>query len=101
MTIFFRHLRNVYTRFNSIINKFTIVKLHLFHAYCCKIYCFQLWVNLNKGTYLKAKVDYNDMHTWILGSSRWSSASSMCVNNAIDTFYVLRRKNISGIETYF
>ena len=41
------------------------------------------------------------MHTWMLGSSRWGSASSMFVNNAIDTFYVLRRKNISGIETYF
>ena len=37
----------------------------------------------------------------ILGSSRWGSASSMFVNNAIDTFHVLRRKNMSGIETYF
>ena len=44
------------------------VKLHLFH--CSTIYCSQLWVNFNKGTYLKLKVAYNNMHRRILGYHR-------------------------------
>ena len=65
-----RHLRNLYA---SIIRKFhhcsVGVKLRLFHAYCCTTYCCQLWVNFNKGSYLKAKVAYNNMHRRILGYS--------------------------------
>ena len=61
-----RHLRNFYARSNSIIRKFHHcsigVKLHMFHSYCCTIYCSQLWVNFNKDTYLKAKFAYNNMH---------------------------------------
>ena len=30
--------------------------------YCCTTYCCQVWVNFNKGSYLKAKVAYNNMH---------------------------------------
>ena len=84
-----RHLRNFYARSNSIIRKF------LFHAYCCTTYCCQLWVNFNKGSYLKAKVAYNNMHRRILGYSRRDSASGMFANNAIDTFDALLRKNIN------
>ena len=55
-----RHLRNFYTRTNSIIRNFhhcsVGVKLHLFHAYCCTTYCCQLWANFNKGSYLKLKL---------------------------------------------
>ena len=44
-----RHLRSFYARSNSILRKFhncsVDVKLYLFHAYCCTIYCSQLWVN--------------------------------------------------------
>ena len=58
-----RQLRNLYARSNGIIRKFhhgsVGVKLRLFHAYCCTSYCCQLWVNFNKGSYLKAKVTYN------------------------------------------
>ena len=72
-----RHLRNFYARSNSIIRKFhhcsVGVKLHLFHAYCCTTYCCQLWVNFNKGSYLNAKVAYNNMHRRILGYSRRDS----------------------------
>ena len=61
-----RHLHSFYARSNSVIRKFHScsigVKLHLFHAYCCTMYCSQLWVNYNKGTYLKLKVAYNNMH---------------------------------------
>ena len=97
-----RHLRNFYGRSNSIIRKFhhcsVGVKLHLFHAYCCTTYCCQLWVNFNKGSYLKAKVAYNNMHRGILGYSRRDSASGMFANNAIDTFDALLRKNINGLK---
>ena len=65
-----RHLRNFYARSNNIIrifhHSFVGVKLHLFHAYCCTIYCCQLWVNFNKRSYLKAKVVYNNMHRLLL-----------------------------------
>ena len=95
-----RHLRNCYARSNSIIRKChhcsVGVKLYLFHAYCCTTYCCQLWVNFNKGSYLKAKVAYNNMHRRILGYSRRDSASGMFASNAIDTFDALLRKNIYG-----
>ena len=85
-----RHLRNFYARSNSIIRKIhhcsVGVKLLLFHAYCCTTYCCQLWVNFNKGSYLKAKVAYNNMHRRILGYNRRDSASSMFANNAIDWY---------------
>ena len=65
-----RHLRNFYANSNSIIRKChhcsISVKLYLFHAYCCTIYGSQLWVNINKGTHLKAKVAYNNMYRQIL-----------------------------------
>ena len=95
-----RHLRNFYARSNSIIRIFhhcsVGVKLRLFHAYCCTTYCCQLWVNFDKGSYLKAKIAYNNMHRRILGYSRRDSASNMFANNAIDTFDALLRKNIYG-----
>ena len=44
-----RHLRSFYARSNSILRTFhncsVDVKLYLFHAYCCTIYCSQLRVN--------------------------------------------------------
>ena len=93
-----RHLHNFYARSNSIIRKFhhcsVGVKLRLFHAYCCTTYCCQLWVYFNKGSYLKTKVAYNNIHRRILGYNRRDSASSMFANNAIDTFNALLRKNI-------
>ena len=64
------------------------------------IYCSQLWVNFNKGTYLKAKVLYNNIHVYrrIWGYHRWNGTSSMFVNNAIDMFDVLMCKNIYGLK---
>ena len=76
------------------------VKLHLFHACCCTIYCYPLWINFNKGTYFKAKVAYYNMHKRILGYQRWDSVSSRFVSNAIDTFYVLMHKNIYDFKMY-
>ena len=62
-----RHLLSFYARPNSIIRKCHNcsigVKLHLFYAYCCTIYCSQLWILFNKSTYLKLKVAYNNMHS--------------------------------------
>ena len=75
--------------------------LHLYYAYCCTIYCSQRWVNFNKGTCLQAKVAYNNMHKRMLGYNRWDSASNMFVNNAIDTFDVLLRKNMIGFKNAF
>ena len=64
----------IFNFYASIIRKFhhcsVGVKLCLFHAYCCTTYCCKLWVNFNKGPYLKAKVAYNNMHRRILGYSR-------------------------------
>ena len=100
-----RHFRNLYARSNRIIRTFhhcsVGVKLRLFHAYGCTTYCCQLWVNSNKGSYLKANVAYNNMHRRILGYSRLDSASSMFANNAIDTFDALLRRNIYGLKNAF
>ena len=97
-----RHLRNLFARSNSIIRKChhcsVSVKRHLFHAYCCTPNCCPLWVNFNKGSYLKATVAYNTMHRRILGYSRRDSESGMFANNAIDTFDALLRKNIYGLK---
>ena len=65
------------------------------------MYCSQQWVNFNKGTYLKAKAAYNNMHRRILGYNRWDSASSMFVNNATDTFDALLREDIYGFQNAF
>ena len=93
-----RHLRSFYARSNSILRKFhncsVDVKLYLFHAYCCTIYCSQLWVNFKKSTYAKLKVAYNNMHRRILCYNRWDSASNMFVSNAIDNFDASLRQNI-------
>ncbi|KAK2158914.1 hypothetical protein NP493_1758g00006 [Ridgeia piscesae] len=98
-----RHLRNFYARSDSIIRKLhhcsVGVKLRLFHAYCGTTYCCQLWVNFNKGSYLKAKVAYNNMHSRILGYSRRDSASSMFANNA-NTLDSLSSKNIYGLKRH-
>ena len=67
-------------------------------AYCCTTYCCQLCVNFNKGSYLKSKVAYNNMHRRILGYSRRDSVSSMFANNTNDTFDALLRKNIYGLK---
>ena len=92
-----RHRRKFYAMSNSIIIKChrcsVGVKQRLFHAYCCTTYCCQLWVNFNKGSYLKAKV--------ALGYSRRDSANSMFANNDIDTFDALLRKNNYGLKRIF
>ena len=41
---------------------------------------------------------YNNMHRQILGYNWWDSANFMFVNNAIDSFDVVMRKNIYGLK---
>ena len=53
---------------------------------------------VNKSTYLKLKVAYNNIHRKILGYNRWDSASCMFVNNIIVTFDALLSKNIDGFR---
>ena len=59
---------------------------------------YGLWVNFNKCTHLKAKDSYNKMPRQIFWYNRWDSASSMFVNNAIDTFDILLHKNLYGLK---
>ena len=100
-----RHRRNFYARSNSIIRTFhhcfVGVKLYLFYAYSCTMYFCQLWVNFNKGSYVKINVAYNTMNRRIVGYSRRDSASSMFANNAIDTIDALLCKNIHGLKNAF
>ena len=65
------------------------------------VYCFQLWVKFNKSTYLKLNVAYNNMQRRLLRYNRLDSASCMIVNNSIDNFDALLRKNIYGLENMF
>ena len=54
--------------------------------------------SLCNSTYLKAKVTYNNTHRGIMGDNLWDSASSMFVNNAIDTFGILMPYNIYSLK---
>ena len=87
-----------FTTFHLVFHNFSF---ELFHAYCCTIYCSQLWVNFSKSTYLKLKVAYNNMHRQILGYNSWDSASCMFVSNSIDNFDTQLHKNGYGFRKRF
>ena len=73
-----RHLRSFYARSTCF--------MHI----VVQLVCSQHWVSFNKGTYLKLKVAYNNMHRQILGY--------IFVSNGIDTFDALMRKNVYGFR---
>ena len=53
---------------------------------------------VNKSTYLKLKVAYNNIHKKVLGYNRWDSASCTFVNNIIVNFDAILSKNIDGFR---
>ena len=98
-----KHLRAFYIRSNTLIRKFyhcsIDIKLLLFRSYCTPSYRSHLWVNFNKATYNKLRVDYNNVYRRILGYSRRDSASNMSITNRIDNFDTLIRKNVYNFRS--
>ena len=97
-----RHLRGLYARTNTLIRKFhkctTDVKLTLFQAYCLPCYCSHLWARLNKYSYSKLNVAFNNVYRRILGYKKYESASHMFVTSHVDNFDAFMRKNVYGFN---
>ena len=79
-----------YARSNSLIRHFSLcspnVKVKLFKAFCCIMYCCQIWSQYNKDTARKLQVGYNHAFRRIKKYDRTCSASGMFVANGVMSF---------------
>jgi hypothetical protein len=95
-----RQMRYVYSTGNSIIRNFKHctdeVKLQLFKTFCSNFYCCQLWSNYKVSTYNKLRVAFNNVFRSLLKLKRDCSISAYMVNNHVNSFYGLLRKQIYG-----
>lgn len=91
-----RQLRSLYASGNTILRSFAActvpVKLRLLESYCLNFYCSTLWCDYSKHKINKIRVAYNNVFRKLLGHRRRDSASSMFVNNRINTFECTLRK---------
>ena len=97
-----RHIKAIYSRGNSMINKFKMcsydVKLCLFKTYLSSVYGCQLWTLYKPSVFKKAIVAYNNVCRKMFTIARGESMSAFYVNNGLDSFTVLNRKNIGGFR---
>lgn len=98
-----RQLRSVYARGNMLLRKFgkcsKEVKLYLFRTYCTSMYTCQLWCKYTQAQYKKLRVAYNNIFRRFMGYDPFYSAQGMFVENNIDSFEVLMRKNVYSFMT--
>ena len=98
----FRQLRLLYTKSNRLLRLFyhcsTDVKIAFFRKYCTCFYCPFLWTHYKKSTHSKLMVAFNNVYRRILKLPPRSSASTMYAINNIDSFEVLIRKRIFGLQ---
>ena len=87
-----------YARSNSLIRNFSLcspnVKVKLFKAFCCIMYCCQIWSQYKKDTVRKLQVGYNHAFRRIMKYDRTCSASGMFVANGVMSFNELWRKSL-------
>ena len=83
-------LRNFYARSNLVIRRFykcsTSVKLRLFHAFCCNIYLYQVWLSFPKFIINRFRVARNNCLRKLIGLPYHCSASEMHVFYRVDDF---------------
>ena len=83
-------LRNFYARSNLVIRRFykcsTSVKLRLFHAFCCNIYLYQVWLSFPKFIINRFCVARNNCLRKLIGLPYHCSASEMHVFYRVDDF---------------
>ena len=88
----------LYARTNTPIRKFhkcsTDVKLTLFQAYCLSSYCSLSWTRLNKYSYSKLNVAFNNVYRCIHGYKKYESAGRMFVISHVDNLWFMVLKII-------
>ena len=86
-----REIRNLYIRGNTIARKFGFldndIKCSLFKTYCYPLYTSSLWASYNQGTINRMKVCYNDVMRTLFNVPRYSSATTLAVQNGIRSFF--------------
>ena len=93
-----RQYRALCCRANSLSRKFAMctyaVKRYLYSTYCCNISCMYLWHSFHKADLSKFKVCYNNAARMFFGYDRFSSASSMFVQERLAGFDAAYRKSV-------
>ena len=91
-----------YARSNSIIRTFSLcspyVKVKLFKAFCCIMYCCQIWSQYKKDTVRKLQLGYNHAFRRIMKYDRTCSSSGMFVANGVMSFNELWRKSLYNFK---
>ena len=87
-------------RANSLIRKFSLctyqVKKYLYSMYCSNVSGVHLWHSHRAAVLRKFIVCFNNAARMFFGYDRFSSASSMYVNERIDNFWAMYRKAVFG-----
>lgn len=93
-----RQVKALYTRGNLLVRRFKHcsddVKHCLFKSYCGNAYCSQLWSRYRRESFKKCIVAYNDIYRNLFGIQRGESISHFYVQNNVDSFNVMLRKNV-------
>ena len=91
-----------YARTNSLIRNFSLcspnVKVKLFKAFCCIMYCCQIWSQYKKDTVRKLQVGYNHAFRRVMKYDRTCSASGMFVANGVMSFNELWQKSLYNFK---
>jgi len=97
-----RQMRATYCRGNVIISKFRKcnddVKIQLFKSFCSNMYCSHLWSVYSKNVYRRLHVAYNNIFRSLMHIDRRQSISKAFIDNNVDSFSVLIRKQIVGFR---
>ena len=70
------------------------VKNHLFKTYCSNAYGSVLWSCYNQTSFKRCVVSFNDIYRHLFNVLRGESMSHIFVTSCIDSFNVIRRKNV-------
>ena len=74
------------------------VKVKLFKALCCVMYCCQIWSQYKKDTVRNMQVGYNHAFKIIMKYDRTCSASGVFVANGVMSFNELWRKSLYNFK---
>ena len=92
-----RYVKSLYSRGNMLISRFktcsSSIKVKLFRSFLCNAYGCHLWSTYKQYTYKRVVVAFNNIYRKLFGILRGESMSAIYVNNNIDSFGVLVRKN--------
>ena len=98
-----RYVKSLYSRGNMLISRFktcsSSIKVKLFRSFLCNAYGCHLWSTYKQYTYKRVVVAFNNIYRKLFGILRGESMSAIYVNNNIDSFGVLVRKNVYSFKT--